>query len=128
MSDIRYLWQFAWYFRRGGEVESLFVATEKEVENLIGEYVYFGEIMGKHSEVCGNIEEGDITKLDVSPEAVEEVAKHLGGTWSGYDPRDYVRYECAYCGDRFSRDECDFFEEEEGLMCGYCKDNKEDDN
>jgi hypothetical protein len=128
MNKTRYLWRFSWYFRRGGEVESLFVATEEEVNNLIGQYVYFGEIMGKHSEVCGNIDDGDITKLDISPEAVEEVTNYLGTTWSGYDPRNYVRYECSVCGCSYSEDECDFHEVEDGLMCGYCYDNQEEEN
>lgn len=88
-----YLWNFSWDCGRMGCVEGLFVATESEVGSVIGKEVYFGEILGKHSEVYGMIEEGEITKVDVSSHAVEEVAKHLGYRWSGYCPLDYIEDE-----------------------------------
>lgn len=86
----RYLWKFYWDCGRQGDVEGLFVATENEVKDLIGKEVYFGEILGKHSEVYGAIEEGEITKLDLDSETVEKVTKLLGDTWSGYNPLQYL--------------------------------------
>ena len=94
----KYLFKFEWRYRRGGSVEGLFVSTEEEVKALIGRQVNFGEALGKHSEVYGEIEEGDVVKLDVSTEAVAEVSDFLGRTWSGYNPFSYLRAECSECG------------------------------
>jgi hypothetical protein len=111
----RYLWQFEWYVRRGGSVEGLFVATESKVKSIIGQYVYFGEILGKHSEVYGTINEGDITKVDIDSETVEKVTAILGRTWNGYNPIDYIRPTCNQCGNRCHQDE--MYDDE---ICGEC--------
>ncbi|MFW6377366.1 MAG: hypothetical protein ACOCZ5_01845 [bacterium] len=118
----KFLYNFHWYCGRQGDVEGLFVATEEEIKNLIGKEVWFGEILGKHSEIYGVIEEGEIEKLDISSVAVEEVSKHLGRNWSGYNPLDYINYECNECG-------CVYDEEEfnvEKNMCDYCVDEMEE--
>jgi hypothetical protein len=90
---VKRLWRFYWDCGRQGDVESVFVATDEEVEEAIGKRIYFGEILGKHSEVHGTLERSDLTRLDVSNEAIEEVTKILGETWSGYNPLRYVRDE-----------------------------------
>lgn len=66
------LWKFNWdsnYAFIGG----LFVATDEEVQNIMGKEVYFGEYEGKHSEVYGTIEEEDITLVSDNQVVVEEV-------------------------------------------------------
>lgn len=85
----KYLWKFGWGLSYG-DVEGLFVATEEEVVDLIGKEVYFGEINGKHSEIYGEIEEGEIEKVGLDPETVAKVSAVLGDTWSGYNPLHYV--------------------------------------
>lgn len=114
----KFLWQFYWDCGRSGSVEGLFVATEKEVKEAIGKDVYFGEILGKHSEIYGVLEEQDIGKVKVSSEAVEEIAKILGTTWSGYNPLDYLRLTCPRCEDELSVDEMMFIEDE--YVCYSC--------
>lgn len=94
MSNKKYLWSFYFDCGRSGGLEGLFVATEEEVEYAIGKYASFGEALGKHSDVYGNIKEGDISKVDISPEAVAEVSAHLGNTWSGYNPLHYIHHQC----------------------------------
>ena len=86
----KFLWKFNWDCGRQGEVEGLFVATEEEVNGIIGKEVYFGEILGKHSEVYGTIEESEITKIHLDFETVKKVTALLGETWSGYNPFDYI--------------------------------------
>lgn len=98
----KYLWSFYWDCGRSGDLDGLFVATEEEINNAIGNRVWFGEALGKHSEVYGDLEEGDIKKINISPEAVEEVSKHLGTTWSGWNPLNYVEYTCDECGESYS--------------------------
>lgn len=120
-----YLWQFEWDMR-GGSVSSLFVATEAEVKDAIGSYAYFGEVLGKHSEVYGTIDEGDIWKLDVSCEAVAEVSRHLGDTWSGYNPLHYIEHQCSgvledgeQCEESYTID--DLYVIDEKYYCYDCK-------
>lgn len=118
----RFLWEFKWDCGRQGDLEGLFVATEAEVQELMGQDVNFGEVLGKHSEVYGDIEEGEITKVDLDTKTVEKVTKILGdSTWSGYNPLDYVSYECSECGCSYRADE---FNKEKN-MCEYCVKEKE---
>ena len=86
-----YAWKFHWDCGRSGKVESIFIATEEEVQDLIGQYVDFGEILGKHSEICGFVEENEVTKLDLDCETVQKVTAVLGDTWSGRNPFEYIK-------------------------------------
>lgn len=104
------LWRFHWDCGRQGSVEGIFKATKEEVDAAIGKEVYFGEILGKHSEVYGIIEDGEIEIISDDPLIVKQA------TESGYDPLDYLRYECSVCGDSTPAEEWDF---EKGI-CSYC--------
>lgn len=115
----KYLWRFYWDFGRSGSLYGLFVATETEVEEMIGKEVYFGEVLGKHSEVYGTLESGDFSKLDISPEAVEEVSKVLGKTWSGFNPKEYIF--CSYCEETLYEDSTIKYREEfDTSLCDEC--------
>lgn len=66
------LWKFEWdsdYAFIGG----LFVATDEEVQSLIGKEIYIGEYEGKHSDVYGTVEEDEITLVSDNPIVVESV-------------------------------------------------------
>lgn len=87
----RFLWKFEWDCGRQGVLKGLFAATEEEIEDAIGKIANFGEVLGKHSEVYGPIEEGEITKIDLDTETVEKVTRIIGdNTWSGYNPLEYI--------------------------------------
>lgn len=105
------LWRFCWDCR-GGEVEGIFRATKEEVEDAIGKKVYFGEILGKHSEVCGTIEEGEITLVADNPIEVQCAIE------SGYNPLEYLSYKCPMCNGDFEEYEYNISED----MCDYCYD------
>lgn len=87
------LYRFYWYCRRSGRVEGLFISTQEEVDKLLGKEIYFGEILGKHSEVSGTIDEGDITLVSSDQEKVNWLLGLLGYTVSGYNPFDYYELE-----------------------------------
>ena len=77
------LWKFEWdscYAFIGG----LFLATDEEIQNLIGKDVYFGEVEGKHSEVYGTIEEDEITLVTDDPAIIAVVGEF------GINPLDYL--------------------------------------
>jgi|GEM_PF-1462211 len=110
----QYLWSFFWNCGRQGVVEGLFKATKEEVDNAIGKKVYFGEILGKHSEIYGVIEEGDIKLESDEPLVV------LNANESGYNPLEYLRYDCPICNDSVPVDEWDY----EKNMCNFCADDQ----
>lgn len=58
------LYRFTLNWGRMGVLTSLFVASEEQIKDLIGKEVYFGEALGKHSEVIDT----------VTPEMIEMVS------------------------------------------------------
>jgi len=84
------LYVFYWDCGRSGSVEGIFIAEEKDVKNAIGKNVYFGEILGKHSEVYGILEEKDFKKIKVSDITIKELEEVIGDTISGYNPLAYL--------------------------------------
>lgn len=84
------IYEFYWPYNRGGDVEGTFVATTEQVASIIGKDVYFGEIRGKHSEVSGRIEEGEITLVTDDQEFIAKFEQILGEDWStGINPLEY---------------------------------------
>jgi hypothetical protein len=88
---------------RQGNLDGLFIATQEEVDNAIGKYMYFGEVLGKHSEVEGTLEANEITLVSEDREKVEWLLGILGNCVSGFNPLEYIRED----------DEDEDFEEEE---------------
>ena len=85
---MRKLYRMVWDCGRMGFLEGIFIADEVDVENLIGKTVYFGEVLGKHSEIFGEIERGDITELSDDQEFIDKFSELIGPV--GYNPFDYV--------------------------------------
>jgi hypothetical protein len=79
---------------RMGELESVFIAEKNEIEALIGKEVYFGEVLGKHSDIYGELEEHEITLITDDVKVIEIVDKY--GLETGLNPLDY--YTCPDCG------------------------------
>lgn len=88
---------------RCGTLSGLFVAEEERVKALIGKEVYFGEVLGKHSEVFGEIEEGDIKEISDDQEKIEWLVKTFGSdNLIGYNP-----LECSLMEDDDEEEEYD---------------------
>lgn len=85
------LYRFYWDCRRGGCVEGLFIEDSDVVEKYIGGDVYFGEILGKHSDVYGTLDEGDLTVISEDQEKIQWLQEILGNSVSGYNPFDYMQ-------------------------------------
>jgi hypothetical protein len=84
------LWHFHWDCGRMGDLTSVFLATQEEVDAVVGEYIYFGEVLGKHSEIHGDIEENDIQLLTDDQAVCLKLAEVIdGNTLSGNNPLDY---------------------------------------
>jgi len=88
------LYSFYWDYGRMGGVEGLFIADESKVKKAIGKHVYFGEILGKHSEVDGKLESGDLEVKSDDQEFIKKFEEIMGKNFSsGHNPLDYLEEE-----------------------------------
>lgn len=84
------IYAFNWDCGRMGNLEGIFVADQEEVKKLIGKEIYFGEVLGKHSEIYGNLDDEDLKVLTTDQEFITKFIEIMGeGTVSGYNPLDY---------------------------------------
>lgn len=90
---------------RMGDLEGIFIAPKEHVDILIKEgiEVYFGEVLGKHSEITGPIEKKDITLVSDSLEAINIIEELDLET--GYNPFAYQAINFSYKG--LSEEECE---------------------
>lgn len=88
------IYQFCWPMRRSADIEGTFIADSEEIAKIQGKYVYLGEVAGKHSEVAGNIDEGDIVLLTDNQDFIRHFEWILGEGWStGINPLEYYEYD-----------------------------------
>jgi len=75
-----------------GELSGLFVASNKDVDSIIGKTIYFGEVLGKHSEVEITLDKTNIYLLSKDQHSIAWLKGVTGGsnTISGYNPLDYI--------------------------------------
>lgn len=91
---MKVLYSFCWDWGRYGCLEGLFIADKEHVEKLIGKEIYFGEVMGKHSEIYDTLKESDLTIKSEDQEFIQKCIEIFGdGTISGYNPLDYYTDE-----------------------------------
>ena len=81
---------------RMGSLHGMFVLDgeslaewQKMVENKTT--VYFGEVLGKHSEIYGPVEEADFTVVTEDEEFCKKFVEY--GCASGYNPLEYLEEE-----------------------------------
>ena len=82
------LYKFNFDCGRMGELNGIFIADSKDVESVIGKEVYFGEVLGKHSDIYGTIDEDEIKLITDDPEIVSLMEENNIST--GFNPLDYV--------------------------------------
>ena len=85
---------------RMGSLEGVFISTREKVDTLIENsiQVYFGEVLGKHSEVYGPIDEGEITFISDDENVVNVIEKY--GLTSGHNPFHYTSINFELDGER----------------------------
>jgi len=85
---------FYWDCGRMGEVNGMFVTDKATLEAAYGKDVYFGEILGKHSEVYGTLDKEDIAILTEDQDFIDKFIEIIGnGTISGYNPLSHMQEE-----------------------------------
>jgi hypothetical protein len=82
------IYRFYFDCGRQGSLDGLFCALKSDIANLIGTEVYFGEVLGKHSEIHGVIE-ADYLGLITDDQAVVNLFLE-NNLSSGYNPLDYL--------------------------------------
>lgn len=90
---MKVLVKFQWDCGRMGNVNGLFIIEKEELEAAYGKNVYFGEILGKHSEIYGEIGANDFTILTDDQDYIEKTISLIGWHLSGYSPFDYMNEE-----------------------------------
>jgi hypothetical protein len=83
--------KFEWDVCRCGKVEGLFVTTFKRLMNAMGEEVYSGEILGKHSEVSGVLEADDFEIVTQDVDLISLLMNEAPKILMGYNPLEYIR-------------------------------------
>jgi hypothetical protein len=78
------VYRWSQYFGRGGSLSGVFVARADEVESVIGRDVYWGEVLGKHSEVEGELEASDFELLTDDADFIEKFRRF--GLATGRNP------------------------------------------
>jgi len=86
------LYKFYWDCGRQGSVEGIFFSTPERIQKNLGNQVYFGEILGKHSEISGILEEEDVTLVTDDQDFVEKFRTFFPGGF-GYDPFEAMSVE-----------------------------------
>lgn len=82
------LWKLHFSAGRSGTLHGMFVATDEEIEAAMGQYLQFGEVLGKHSDVSGPLDKEDITRVTDDAAFVEKFEEY--GCASGYNPLEYL--------------------------------------
>jgi len=90
------LYEFNFDCGRSGSLVGRFLATPEEVSAIIGKDVYFGEVLGKNSEISGEIDKDEITMITDNQDFIK-MSSDLGITLeSGINP--ISSYICIECG------------------------------
>ena len=82
------LWKFHFNAGRQGTLHGMFVATDEAILSALGKHLSFGEVLGKHSDVHGQLENGDLTRVTDDEVFVAKFEEY--GCRSGYNPLEYL--------------------------------------
>ena len=85
------LYRFQVGYGRSGNLNGIFVEDEERVKKAIGNHVYFGEVLGKHSEVYLDLEEAHFKELTDDQPFIHQFEKLDLAT--GYNPFDFMDEE-----------------------------------
>jgi hypothetical protein len=91
MSNDKAVYKYSEEFGRMGSLSGVFVAEKSAVASAMGKEVYFGEALGKHSEIIGRLGE-DTIKMASDDPAVVKVVLELD-LETGTNPFDYMEEE-----------------------------------
>lgn len=82
------LYRFMLDCGRSGDLEGVFIATDQQISDAIGKLAYFGEVLGKHSEVMCHLNHGHVRLLTQNQLAIQVVEQYC--LESGFNPLKYI--------------------------------------
>lgn len=118
MSD-RKLYRFRRDFGRMGHLEGVFVTTEEEIESSIGMEAYFGEVLGKHSEVWCELERSDFEVITEDLSFITKAVEY-GLVPAGRNPLLYLQVTCSRCDET---EGSEWMELDTEGVCKWCREN-----
>lgn len=83
--------KFEYEILHTGYLDSIFLCSQQDYDRLIGKYVYFGDVLGKHSSVGVTIRKEHLTILSQDQDKLPwlmKVFQHT--TLSGHNPLEYL--------------------------------------
>lgn len=86
------LYKFYWDCGRQGCISGLFISTDEELGKHWGTELYFGECLGKHSEIYGVLEKHDVTEVCDDAAFIDMFSKCIGESF-GKNPLNYLPEE-----------------------------------
>ena len=89
---MRALYRFYWDCGRNGDLEGIFWSTPEDVSNLVGKRLYFGEVLGKHSEIYGDFQIEDVEILTDDQDFIDKAIEY-GLVPTGFNPFGYISEE-----------------------------------
>jgi hypothetical protein len=109
------LFKFCWRSWRGGGLEGLFIATQEQVDEVLGWECYFGEALGKHSDVRVTLSEEVFETISSDQDLIKSLERTfaLEESWAGvpYSSRTLSGYNPLNRIQETEEDEEDFDEE-----------------
>lgn len=102
------IYKFEADFGRMGDLEGVFVSTDEKLQELYGKQIYFGEVLGKHSEVILTLGIQHITEVTDDEKFIELFEQY--NLENGYNPFDY--YDEMDDAEDWDEDEYDEDEDE----------------
>lgn len=82
------VYKFFVSYGRMGSLEGVFVATDADVKQSLGKEAYFGEVLGKHSDVYVTLTESMFKVLTDDTDFAEKFAWHHCAC--GFNPLHYI--------------------------------------
>lgn len=79
-------------FGRMGELNGVFVSTDEELESNKGKAAYFGEVLGKHSDIFTDEWFDYLTLLTDDQDFIKKAIRY-GLASSGFNPLEYIEDE-----------------------------------
>ena len=93
-SETEVIYEFFADLGRMGDLEGYFIATEKDVQELIdsGEELQFGEVLGKHSDISFVVTADMITAKSGDKDAIALIRDifQCGDSIMGINPMEYL--------------------------------------
>ncbi len=86
---MRKLYKFNADFGRMGKLEGVFAAEEVDIDGLCGQEVYFGEVLGKHSEIVLTVDNDHLTILTDDQGFIDKAIEYELVP-CGHNPFDYL--------------------------------------